>query len=74
VPTPVWQALPAPLTVPLAEPPMPPLNCHVAGVDVPCALEGLAQIDAWRGGLQQCNADRSTAAQIGAAEPKAVQP
>lgn len=71
---PAWQPLPVPFTAPLAEPAVPPLNCHVAGLAVPCALDGLAQIEDWRGSLQQCNADRASAARIGAAAPQPVQP
>jgi len=64
VPVPAYRALDASLTAPLAEPPPPPTACSMRGIPVPCALEGLLQIDAWRGVLQRCNADRATAAQV----------
>ncbi|MHB1273632.1 MAG: hypothetical protein ACYCZD_12860 [Rhodanobacter sp.] len=66
VPVPAYRPLPASLTAPLAEPSPPPSSCALGGVPVPCALAGLFQIDAWRGVLQRCNADRATAAQVSA--------
>lgn len=64
VPMPAWQPLDKRLTDPLAEPAPPPATCRIAGMAVPCVLPGLAQIEAWRGVLQRCNADRATTRQI----------
>jgi hypothetical protein len=64
VPVPAYQPLDVSLTQPLAEPPAPPRNCELLGVSVPCALDGLLNVEAWRGVLQRCNADRATSAEI----------
>lgn len=64
VPVPAYRALPPALTAPLAEPSPPAASCKWLGIDVPCVGEALVWIDAWRGVLQQCNADRATAAKL----------
>lgn len=64
VPVPAYRPLDKRLTVPLAEPPAPARHCTYAGLPAVCALDGLSQIEAWRGALQQCNADRSTSAKV----------
>ena len=64
VPVPAYRPLDAKLTAPIAEPAPPPARCTLLGVPVVCALDGLAQIEQWRGKLQQCNADRATSAQV----------
>ena len=65
VPVAVYKPMPSAVTEPLAAPSPPPANCRVAGFAVPCALDGLAQQDAWKGVLERCNADRATAARLG---------
>ena len=63
---PAYRTLPAALTAPLAEPTAPPARCTWLGRQTQCASDGLLWIDAWRGVLQQCNADRATAAKLSA--------
>lgn len=67
---PTYRPLPAALTLPLAEPAPPATACTWLGTPTPCAGDALEQIDAWRGALQQCNADRATAAKLAADAPR----
>lgn len=60
-----YRPVPRVLTDPLAEPAPPPAQCRVGGAPAVCALDGLATIPAWRGVVQQCNADRARAALLG---------
>lgn len=71
MPVPAYRPLPAALTVPLAEPAAPAARCTWLGLQTQCASDGLIWIDAWRGKLQQCNADRATAAKLSAGETPA---
>lgn len=69
VQTPAYRALPRQLTDAIPAPPPPPRVCKDAhGQPAVCALDGLLQIPAWRAVLQQCNADRATAARYGATD------
>jgi hypothetical protein len=64
VPVPAYRPLDRSLTDPLAEPPTPPVLCLLLGMPVVCALDGLVQIEQWRGVVQRCNADRATSAKV----------
>lgn len=64
VPVPAYRPLDTRLTAPIAEPAAPVERCELDGKPAVCAFDGLAQIESWRGVLQQCNADRATAAQV----------
>jgi hypothetical protein len=64
VPVPAYRPLPAALTAPLAEPTAPPARCTWLGISTQCASDALLWIESWRGELQQCNADRATAAKL----------
>ncbi len=69
VPVPAYRPLDRPLTDPLAEPDAPAARCQMDGAPAVCALDGLVQVEAWRGVLQRCNADRATAAKVSAGPP-----
>jgi hypothetical protein len=69
---PAYRPLDRSLTAPIAEPAAPPTACQLLGVPAVCALDGLLQIEDWRGVLQQCNADRATAARVSAGVPPAT--
>jgi len=63
--------LPAQLTKPLADPAPPPKHCTYKGQPAVCALDGLLQIEDWRGIQRTANADRATAAKIATPTPSA---
>lgn len=61
---PAYRPLDAVLTAPITEPAAPAANCQYQGKPAVCVLDGLAQIEQWRGKLNQANADRATAAKV----------
>jgi hypothetical protein len=61
---PAYRPMPSQLTQPLADPPPPPRHCSWHGLPAVCALDGLLQIEDWRGLQQKANADRATTARI----------
>ena len=62
-----YRPLPAALTDELAGPPTPAAGCTDArGQSAVCVLPALATIPLWRGVVERCNADRHTAATLGA--------
>jgi hypothetical protein len=61
---PAYRPLPEQLTKPLSEPPPPPERCTYQGQPAVCALDGLLQIEDWRGVQRTANADRATSARI----------
>lgn len=61
---PAYRPLPEPLTRPLSEPAPPPKHCSWQGKPAVCVLDGLLQIEDWRGLKNKANADRATAARI----------
>lgn len=64
VPSPVYQPIPHQLTDAIAEPVAPPASCMFGPLAEVCVSDALAWIEAWRGKLEQANADRATTARI----------
>ena len=70
-----YAPMPAALTDPIPEPPLPPQRCvDKTGAPAWCLVDVVAWIEAWRSTLKLANDDRASTAKIGVAVQKAVQP